>query len=116
MYYINDNVGRASGVEQTKRLNMAVDLLEKNATPQEVVSSLVLHCGLSPRQAYRYVQQAQQACRPAPLPEKKSIFTVRLPIGLIQQVRRQARDRGEPISDLVKKALRDYLEKSESHG
>jgi hypothetical protein len=109
-------VSRASAAEHVQRLNMAVDLLKKNASPQEVVSSLVHRAHVSVRQAYRYLQKAQQGPRRLPLPEAKAVFTVKLPESLIVRVRRQARHRGQPISDWVGQALQAFLERSQRHG
>jgi hypothetical protein len=109
-------VSRASAAEHVQRLNIAVDLLTKNASPQEVVFSLVRHAHLSVRQAYRYVHQAQREPKRLPLPEAKGVFTVKLPERLIGRVRRQARQQGHPISDWVGEALQAFLERSQRHG
>jgi hypothetical protein len=95
---------------------MALDLLKKNTSPNEVVSSLVAKFDLSARQAYRYLQQAQRTRKPIALPEPKTVFTVRLPVNLIQRVRQIARARRQPISDLVTEALQDFLTKLKTHG
>ena len=95
---------------------MALDLLKKNISPNEVVSSLVAKFELSGRQAYRYLRQAQRACDPLALPEPKAVFTVKLPLNLIQRVRQIARGRRRPISDLVTEALEDYLTERKTHG
>lgn len=95
---------------------MAVDLLTKNTSPQEVVSSLVRRAHLSVRQAYRYVRQAQREQKRWPLPEAKAVFTVKLPERLIGRVRGQARQQGQPISDWVGEALQAFLERSQRHG
>ena len=109
-------MSRASAAEHVQRLNMAVDLLTKKAPPQEVVSSLVRQAGVSVRQAYRYVGQAQQAPRRLPLPEAKAVFTVKLPEGLIGRVRGQARQEGRPISEWVGAALQAFLARSRRDG
>jgi len=95
---------------------MAVDLLKKKASSQGAVSSLVAHCGVSARQAYRYVQRAQESSKPLPLPEAKDVFTVKLPVGLIDRVRQRAHREEQAISDLVAEALEDFLKKRRSHG
>jgi hypothetical protein len=95
---------------------MAVDLLKNKASSQEAVSSLVDHCGVSARQAYRYVQRAQASSKPLPLPEAKDVFTVKLSIGLIERVRQRARREDRAISDMVTEALEDFLKKRRSHG
>jgi len=95
---------------------MALDLLKKETSPKEVVSSLEAEFKLSARQAYRYLQQAQRTTKPLAVPEPKAVFTVKLPTSLIQRVRQIARRRRQPISDLVNQALEAWLTKSKAHG
>ncbi|MDA1272654.1 MAG: hypothetical protein O2960_01190 [Verrucomicrobia bacterium] len=95
---------------------MAADLLRKRVSPQEVVLSLVERCEVSTRQAYRYVQQAQSISKPLPIPETKAVFTVKLPVSLIERVRQDARRESRPISDVVGEALESFLSKRRSHG
>jgi hypothetical protein len=111
-------VSRASAAIQTERINMAIELLKKKVSLGEAVSSLAGRCGLSHRQAYRYLQQARAVDQPLPLPEAKAVFTVKLPPSLIKAVRHQARRQGQQISDLVARALEDFLQKKNpgSHG
>jgi hypothetical protein len=95
---------------------MALDLLKKNNSPKEVVSSLVAEFDLSTRQAYRYLQQAHKTRKPLALPEPKTVFTVKLPLDVIQRVRQIARGRRQSIGDLVTEALEDFLTKRRPHG
>jgi hypothetical protein len=95
---------------------MALDLLKKNNSPKEVVSSLVAEFDLSTRQAYRYLQQAHKTRKPLALPEPKTVFTVKLSLDVIQRVRQIARGRRQSISDLVTEALEDFLTKRRPHG
>ena len=99
-------------MEQTQRVNAAIELLRKKATPGEVVSALSARFDLSSRQAHRYLQRAQEASRPLSPPEAKEAFTVKLPKGLIQEVRLAARQRKLRISDLTAKALRGFLQEN----
>jgi Ribbon-helix-helix protein, copG family len=95
---------------------MALDLLKKKTSPHKVVASLVRRFDLSTRQAYRYLQHAQRVTKPLALPEPKVVFTVKLPPRLIQRVRRRARARGQPISEVVSEALQAFLTQRNPHG
>jgi hypothetical protein len=95
---------------------MALDLLKKNNSPREVVSLLVAEFDLSARQAYRYLRQAHRTRKPLALPEPKTVFTVKLPLNVVQRVRQIARGRRQPISDLVTEALEEFLTKRRTHG
>ena len=109
-------MSRASARERTRRLNKALDLLKKKTPPPEVAAALAARFDLSARQAYRYVQRAQRVAKPLALPEPKAVFTVKLPPRLIQRVRRRARARGQPISQVVTEALQQFLTQPNRHG
>jgi predicted HicB family RNase H-like nuclease len=109
-------VAKSSEAEQARRVNVTISLLEQRNSVAEVLAEIVAHYGLSRRQAYRYLQQAQQAGSPLPVPERKAVFTVKLPRRLIAQVRRQARQQRCSISSWVEQALRVGLDQPKCHG
>jgi hypothetical protein len=108
-------VSKSSESEQARRVNATVSLLKRKTSP-EVLSWLIAKYGLSRRQAYRYLQRAQSAGGPLLVPEAKKVFTVKLPVSLIRQVRQQARREGGAISQWVAQALRRSLNLRQSHG
>jgi hypothetical protein len=97
-------------------VNQAIQLLSRENTWAEVVTRLAAQLGVSPRQAARYVQAAQQQSTPLPVPEGKDVFTVKLPKSLIRRVRRQARTQDRSISEWVAEALEKHLRGEASHG
>lgn len=107
---------RATQAQHTRRLNTAVGLLADQAAPGCAAMKLATRCGLSLRQAYRYVRRAQGCPQLLPVPEAKRVFTVKLPQSLIRKVRQQARRRDQPISQWVGQALGRFLEAEHSHG
>ncbi len=109
-------MAKSSESEQTRRVNATVSLLKQKASPPEAVNWLLAHYGISRRQAYRYLQQAKSAGAPLPIPELKRVFTVKLSISLIRQVRQQARRKGGTISQWVEAALRRSLNPHQGHG
>ncbi|MCA1606241.1 MAG: hypothetical protein LC775_12395 [Acidobacteria bacterium] len=98
-------MGRASDAQKAERLNRARDLLRQFEQLPEAVERLARDCAISPRQAYRYLQQAQRLKRPVPVSEAKSAFTVKLSRSLIQRVRQYASASGLSISEVVSRAL-----------
>lgn len=52
-------MGRASGAQKTGRLNRARSLLREFDQLPDAVEQLAQDCSISPRQAYRYLQQAE---------------------------------------------------------
>lgn len=107
---------KSSESEQARRVNATVSLLRQKTSPPEVLRQLTARYGISRRQAYRYLQQAQTTSGPLPVPEAKEVFTVKLPVSLIQQIRQQSgRERGA-ISQWVETALRRSLNLRQGHG
>ena len=109
-------MAKSSESEHARRVNATVSLLQHKASPPEVLNWLIGQYGLSRRQAYRYLLQAQQAREPLAVPEAKEVFTVKLPVSLIQQVRQQARRGGGTISQWVEEALQRSLKLPQGHG
>lgn len=109
-------MSRSSVAQYSRRVNQAIQLLNREKTWAEVVTRLAAQLGVSPRQAARYVQAAQQQSTPLTVPELKDVFTVKLPKSLIRRVRRQARTQDRSISDWVAEALEERLRAEASHG
>ena len=107
---------KSSESEQARRVNATVRLLRQKASPQQALSWLVTHYGISRRQAYRYLLQAQTVSGPVPVPETKAVFTVKLPISLIGQVRQQSQRKGLTISEWVEGVLQRALKSLQDHG
>jgi predicted HicB family RNase H-like nuclease len=109
-------VTKSSEAEQARRVNVTISLLKKKTSPSKVLARLIGRYGLSRRQAYRYLQQAQKVASPLPVPEAKAVFTVKLARGLIVEVRRQARRQHCSISQWVEQSLRQSLNQVKGHG
>ena len=78
---------RASESQKAERLNRARDLLRQFDQLSDAVEQLAQDCSISPRQAYRYLKQAQRLKQPVLPGEAKLAFTVKLPHSLVQRVR-----------------------------
>ena len=107
---------RAGEMQKAKRLNRARDLLGSVEQLSEVVEQLARECSISPRQAYRYLQQAQRLKGPVPPSETKLAFTVKLPRSLIQRVRTYAVAKGLSISEVVSRALLTLVPRGRGRG
>ena len=95
---------------------MAVQWLQKQRSIEAVLSKLMTKSGLSRRQAYRYVLNAQTRLELRPIPAPKAIFTVNLPRPLIQALRNRCRHQGLRLSHVVAQVLQEWLEKPPPHG
>jgi predicted DNA-binding transcriptional regulator YafY len=109
-------MGRASDTQKTERLNRARTLLREFDQLSDAVEQLVQDCSISPRQAYRYLQQAHRLKEPLPVTESKLAFTVKLPPSLIQRVRLYASVKDVSISEVVSRALLALLPRGRGRG
>src|SRR5215475_15601185 len=107
---------RASESEKAERLNRARDLLLHVDQLSVAVEQLARDCSISPRQAYRYLKQAQRLKHPVPPSEAKLAFTVKLPHSLIQRVREYATTKRLSISEVVSRALLALLPRGRGRG
>jgi len=109
-------MGRASEAQKAERLNRARVLLRQIDQLPEAVERLARDCSISPRQAYRYLQQAERLKEPVPVSESKLAFTVKLPYSLIQRVRLYASVKKISISEVVSRALLAFLPRGGGRG
>jgi len=107
---------RASESQKAERLNRARDLLLRVDQLSDAVQQLARDCSISPRQAYRYLEQAQRLKQPVPPSEAKLAFTVKLPHSLIRCARTFAAKRGLSISEVVSRALLALLPRGRGRG
>jgi len=106
---------RSTHQQMAQRVNGALKFLKRVASPAKAVALLSRRHRMSRRQAHRYVQQALAMKRPVEVPERKIVFTVKLPEGLVDRLRRFARVAEESLSVLVTRALEAYLRRG-GHG
>jgi hypothetical protein len=86
---------RAYADEYAVRVNRAVELLA-DVSPADAVRALQAEHALSERQARRMVNAALERPDGVTVPERTTVFTVRLAPSLIAGLRRHARSRGHP--------------------
>ena len=80
-------MARASDAQKAERLNLARTLLREHEHLPEAAERLARDCSISRRQAYRYLEQAQQLKRPVPVGDAKLSFTVKLSRSLSTRLR-----------------------------
>lgn len=107
---------RASDIQKAERLNRARSLLRQVEQLSDAVERLARDCSISPRQAYRYLEKAQQLKAPVPLGESKVAFTVKVPRTLIRRVREYATEKRLSISEVVSRALLALLPRGRGRG
>src|SRR5262249_51118648 len=109
-------MARANDAEKAERLNHARGLLQRFEHLPDAVDKMVCDCSVSPRQAYRYLQQAARLKQDVPIGEAKIAFTVKLSEALVERLRWYAGARGLSLSDIVSRALEAFLPRGKKRG
>jgi hypothetical protein len=68
------------------------------------------------RQAYRYLQRAQQLKEPLPVEDAKVSFTVKLSRRLVERLRRYAASTSLTLSEIVSRAVQAVLHRGGGRG
>jgi predicted DNA-binding transcriptional regulator YafY len=102
-------VARISQPRKAERLNHARQILRRTEDLPGAVAQMARDCAISPRQAYRYLEEARHLTGPVPVGDQKIAFTVKLPRGLVSKVRAYAQAKRQSLSELVSRALRAWL-------
>jgi len=109
-------MARANEGEKAERLNHARSLLHRFDSLPDAVDRMVRDCSVSPRQAYRYLQQAGRLKHDVPVADAKIAFTVKLSETLVERLRAYASRRGLSLSDIVSRALEAFLPRRKKLG
>src|SRR5262249_17577177 len=99
---------RARGAQYAERVNRALGLLRR-FPPAIALRTLARRYRVSPRQARRYVEAAQEHPAGFPVAQTTAGLTVTLPGSLGRRLRARARTTGESLSSLVTRGLEDWL-------
>lgn len=109
-------MSRSTNTQKAERLNAAHGLLARGLSVAEATVLLSRQFTMSRRQAYRYIEAAQEIGRPVPVAEPTTAVTFKLPPSLVNAVRARAETEGTTISDMVSQALRAFLGEAGGNG
>ena len=107
---------RSSNTDKTHRLNAEFNLLAQGYTLAEAAGALTQQFGLSRRQAYRYLQEAQQIDTPALVTSPSIPITIKIPADVVKRLRSHAQTSGMSIGEIVAQAIVSFLDKLHRHG
>lgn len=107
---------RSSNTERAQRLNAAFDLLARGYTLADAAAALIQQFGLSRRQAYRYLQEAQGIDGPLPISSPTVPITIKIPKDVVTQLRSYAQTSGMTIGEIVARAVLSFLDQLRRHG
>jgi predicted DNA-binding transcriptional regulator YafY len=102
---------RSQHVELAERVNTTRSLLREGSSRNEALSVIMDRFDVSRRQAYRYIEEALRIKRTVMVPERKVVFTVKVPESLVSLIRHVANATGESLSAIVTKALKAFLKR-----
>jgi hypothetical protein len=102
---------RSPQAELVERVNTVHSLLKGGTSREKTLSRIMDRFGVSRRQAYRYIEEALRIKQTVPVPERKVVFTVKLPKSLVSLVRHVANAAGESLSAIVTQALKTFLKR-----
>jgi hypothetical protein len=92
------------------------DLLRQSDSFAQAVYKLAGSCAISPRQAYRYLHQAERLKAPVPVVTAKIPFTVKLPENLVKRLRRYVKRSRSTLSEVVRQAVIAWLDRGRERG
>ena len=71
-------MAKSSNSERAQRINAALSLIMKEKSAAKAAETLTAQYGISKRQAYRYIHNAEEVGEKVPVPDQKIPFTVKL--------------------------------------
>ena len=107
---------RSTKTQKSERLNAAHRLIAQGIGMAEAATMLERDYGLSRRQAYRYLEEAQAMARPAPAAEPSVAATFKLPANVIRDLRTYAATSELTLGEIVAKAISRFLAAEREHG
>jgi len=72
--------------------------------------------GLSRRQAYRYLEEAQAVASPPVGAEASVTITLKIPSNLVRELRAYSASSGLTMSEIVRRAITAFLSAARGHG
>src|SRR6266487_1790974 len=103
------HMSRATKAHKARLLNAAYRLLAQPIEVAEAARRLAQEFALSPRQAYRYLEQAAALSAPVPVVEPTVTITFKLPVSIVRGLRAAARRSGLTLGQIVTQALAGFL-------
>ena len=109
-------MARSTQAQRAERVTAAQELLAQGTSMAEAAVALSRDFGLSRRQAYRYLEEAQ-AVAPAPAIAEASVtITLKIPSNIVRELRAYPASSGLTLSEIVRRAILSFLSAARGHG
>ncbi len=109
-------MARSTRAQKSERLNVAHGLLTQGRSMSEAATMLSQGFGLSRRQAYRYLQEAQAIGHPVAVSEVSVPITLKIPGNVARELRAYANSSGLTLGEIVARAVSRFLSAAGKHG
>jgi hypothetical protein len=107
---------RSTKADKARQVNAAYRLLQRHLALPEAAQALSRQFDLSPRQAYRYLEEAAPLDAPVEVTEATVPLTLKLPPRTVRLLRAHARRSGVTIGAIVARALDAFFGALSRHG
>lgn len=102
-------MARSTKTQKSEHLNAAHRLLSRGTAMADAATILSSERGISLRQAYRYLEQAQAIGHAVPIAEPSIPVTFKIPGEVIHQLRAYSAASELTLSEIVTRALKAFL-------
>jgi hypothetical protein len=82
----------------------------------EAAVALSRDFGLSRRQAYRYLEEAQAVASPPVVAEASVTIALKIPSNIVRELRAYSAISGLTMSEIVRRAISGFLSAARGHG
>ena len=107
-------MARSTQAQRAERVRAAQELLARGTSMVEAAVALSRDFGLSRRQAYRYLEEAQAV---APVVAEASVtITLKIPSNIVRELRAYSAISGLTMSEIVRRAISAFLSAARGHG
>ena len=107
---------RSTDAQKAERLNAAHRLLARGIDLATAATALSREFGLSRRQAYRYLEEAEAIGHPVPVREPSVPITFKIPGSVMRDLRSYSADSGLTLGEIVARAISTFLKATRRHG
>jgi len=109
-------MARSTQAQKAKRLNAAYRLLSRGIDAAEAAATLARGNAISLRQAYRYLEQAAQLEQPVQVAEPALPITFKISASVIRELRAYAVANDLTLSEVITRAIMDYVARARRYG
>jgi hypothetical protein len=109
-------MARSTQVQKAKRLNAAYRLLARQVSLAEAADTLAHENGISLRHAYRYLEQAAKLERELAVAEASLPITFKIRGNVIRALRTYAAANGLTLSEVVTRAIEEWVARGRRDG